>query len=43
MDKLLIQLRVGEKIAIGVGLVGLLFLGVIWFYQQTLNQSLTDY
>jgi methyl-accepting chemotaxis protein len=43
MNKLLIQLRIGEKIAIGVGLVGLLFLGVIWFYQQTLKQSLTDY
>jgi HAMP domain-containing protein len=43
MNKLLIQLRIGEKIAIGVGAIGLLFLGVIWLYQQTLNQSLSDY
>ncbi|MCP4630890.1 MAG: PAS domain S-box protein [bacterium] len=37
------NLRIGEKIGLGFGLVGLLFLGVIWQYQMTLNQSLSDY
>ena len=35
--------RIGEKIGLGFGLVGLLFLGVIWQYQMTLKQSLSDY
>ena len=43
MRKLLIQLRIGEKIGIGFGIVGLLFLGVIWQYQETLTRSLADY
>ena len=37
------KLRIGEKIGLGFGLVGLLFLGVIWQYHTTLNRSLTDY
>jgi PAS domain S-box-containing protein len=37
------NLRMGEKIGLGFGLVGLLFLGVIWQYQMTLTQSLSDY
>lgn len=37
------NLRIGEKIGLGFGLVGLLFLGVIWQYQMTLKQSLSDY
>jgi PAS domain S-box-containing protein len=37
------NLRIGEKIGLSFGLVGLLFLGVIWQYQITLKQSLADY
>ena len=37
------NLRIGEKVGLGFGLVGLLFLGVIWQYQMTLKQSLSDY
>ena len=37
------NLRIGEKIGLSFGLVGLLFLGVIWQYQMTLKQSLSDY
>ncbi len=43
MGMLSSRLRIGEKIGFGFGLVGLLFLGVIWQYHNTLNQSLTDY
>jgi len=43
MDKLNAKLRIGEKIGFGFGLVGLLFLGVIWQYQTILQQSLADY
>lgn len=43
MKKLFAKLRIGEKIGIGFGLVGLLFLGVIWQYQQTLRSTLADY
>ena len=37
------NLRIGEKIGLGFGLVGLLFLVVIWQYQVTLVKSLSDY
>ena len=37
------RLRIGEKIGFGFGLVGLLFLGVIWQYHNTLQGSLADY
>ena len=37
------KLRIGEKIGFGFGVVGLLFLGVIWQYHTTLQQALTDY
>lgn len=43
MNKIEKNLRIGEKIGFGFGLVGLLFLGVIWQYHTTLNRSLTDY
>jgi HAMP domain-containing protein len=43
VHKLITHLRIGEKIAIGFGIVGLLFLGVIWQYQDTLNRTLNDY
>lgn len=37
------SLRIGEKIGFGFGIVGLLFLGVIWGYHSTLQQALSDY
>ncbi|MEW8028506.1 MAG: hypothetical protein AB2792_15980 [Candidatus Thiodiazotropha sp.] len=43
MGKFASKLRIGEKIGFGFGLVGLLFLGVIWQYHSTLQQSLVDY
>ncbi len=43
MMRLSNRLRVGEKIGFSFGLVGLLFLGVIWQYQHTLDRSLADY
>ncbi len=43
MGKLFRRLRIGEKIGFGFGLVGLLFLGVIWQYHGTLTQALQDY
>jgi len=43
MKKLFAKLRIGEKIGLGFGLVGLLFLGVIWQYHQTLQDVLSDY
>lgn len=35
--------RIGEKIGFGFGMVGLLFLLVIWQYHSTLKKSLHDY
>jgi HAMP domain-containing protein len=43
MRNLFVKLRIGEKIGIGFGLIGLLFLGVIWQYHQTLQRALSDY
>jgi len=43
MKKIANKLRIGEKIGLGFGLVGLLFLVVIWQYHFTFNQSLNDY
>ena len=43
MGRFASKLRIGEKIGFGFGLVGLLFLGVIWQYHSTLHRSLTDY
>ena len=40
---LLAGLRIGEKIALSSGLVGLIFLGVIWAYHETLSKVLEDY
>lgn len=37
------KLRIGEKLGLGFGLVGLLFVGVVWHYQQTLGAVLDDY
>ena len=43
MVNLFRKLRIGEKIGISFGLVGLLFLAVIWQYHSTLERSLADY
>ncbi len=43
MKTLLNSLRIGEKIGISFGFVGLLFLGVIGQYYITLDSALTDY
>lgn len=43
MDKLASRLRIGEKIGLGFALVGLLFVGVVWQYHQTLQSVLGDY
>ncbi|MCB1761442.1 MAG: hypothetical protein KDI68_16855 [Gammaproteobacteria bacterium] len=37
------KLRIGEKIGLGFGLVGLIFLAVIWRYHNTLQATLGDY
>ena len=43
MHTILNKWRIGEKIGFGFGLVGLLFLIVIWQYHSTLKNSLDDY
>ncbi len=43
MSNWLRKLRIGEKIGFGFGAVGLLFLGVIWQYHNTLQNALQDY
>lgn len=43
MGKIARVLRIGEKIGFGFGLVGAIFLVVIWQYHNTLQQSLADY
>jgi HAMP domain-containing protein len=43
MGMLLRKFRIGEKIGIGFGIVGVLFLGVIWQYHNTLQHALNDY
>lgn len=43
MSKISRNLLIGEKIGFGFGLVGLIFLIVIWLYHETLQQSLGDY
>jgi HAMP domain-containing protein len=36
------RLRIGEKIGLGFGLVGLIFLGVIWFYDINLRGVVSE-
>ena len=43
MGKLFGKLRIGEKIGLSFGLVGLLFLGVVWHYHDSLNRVLAGY
>ncbi|MFE8032099.1 hypothetical protein [Thiohalocapsa marina] len=37
------RLRVGEKIGLGFGLVGAIFLGVLWFYHVSHDEIIADY
>ncbi len=37
------KFRIGEKLGLGFALVGLLFVGVVWHYQQTLGAVLDDH
>ena len=43
MKRVVVKLRIGEKIAIGFGSIGLIFLVVIWQYHNTLRNALEDY
>lgn len=43
MNKLGTRLRIGEKIGLGFGAVGVIFLGVIWYYHLTLHELVDDY
>ena len=43
MDKVSSKLRVGEKIGIGFALIGVLFVGVVWHFHQTLQTVLADH
>ena len=43
MDEISSKLRVGEKIGIGFALIGLLFIGVVWHFHQTLQTVLADH
>lgn len=43
MEKVWSQFRIGEKIGLGFAVVGLLFVGVVWHYHQTLQSVLGDY
>jgi len=43
MNKFITKLRIGEKMALGFGLVGTIFFVVIWQYHVTLTQSLNNY
>jgi methyl-accepting chemotaxis protein len=43
MGKISNKLRIGEKIGLGFGFVGLLFLIVIWQYHDTLGKVLASY
>jgi CHASE3 domain sensor protein len=43
MNWLATRLRIGEKIVLGFGAIGLIFLGVIWLYHTTLRDILASY
>ncbi|MCP4697904.1 MAG: PAS domain S-box protein [Gammaproteobacteria bacterium] len=43
LENLFNNLRIGEKIGLGFGLTGLLFLWVIWQYQITLDRTVADF
>ena len=37
------KLRIGEKLGLGFGLVGVIFVAVIWQYHRTLDDALREY
>lgn len=41
--KLANRFRIGEKLVLGFGAIGLIFLGVIWFYHTSLRDMAEDY
>lgn len=43
MSRIIRNLSIGEKIGFGFGLVGLIFLVVIWQYHDTLRQSMGEF
>lgn len=43
MKQLASRLRIGEKIVLGFGAIGLIFLGVTWYYQVNLRESVNAY
>ena len=43
MAKLSSRLRIREKIGLSLGVVAMIFLGVIWHYHTTLEGALADY
>jgi CHASE3 domain sensor protein len=43
MIKFSSKLRIGERLGLGFGLVGVLFIGVVWHYHHTLRSVLDDY
>ncbi|MGB5705684.1 MAG: hypothetical protein WBM41_02555 [Arenicellales bacterium] len=43
MGSLIRKLQISEKISLGFGLVGILFLGVIWQYHVVLGAAMADY
>ncbi|MBL8407284.1 MAG: hypothetical protein JNJ81_05700 [Candidatus Accumulibacter sp.] len=43
MEKVWSKFRIGEKIGLGFAVVGLLFIGVVWHYHQTLQSVLADH
>jgi methyl-accepting chemotaxis protein len=43
VNRLFSKLRVGEKIGLSTGLVGVLFLAVIWHYHLSLQTAIEDY
>ena len=43
MESMMRKLRIGEKIALGFGLVGAMFLGVFWQYHVVLGSTMGDY
>lgn len=43
MNKIATRLRIGEKIVLGFGATGLIFLGVIWYYHVSLRSVVENY
>ena len=43
MGSVIRKLQISEKISLGFGLVGILFLTVIWQYHVVLDSAMSDY